>query len=121
MSQNYEYEYPPEWDLPEESEPELELCVCCQDVLGNPGIKVSERCQGEFVKWEITIALDRKEEFFCCTECGTLLTEQELITVACEAYGSNWESICYKPVESPMLESWDFTNREDYNHEDVPL
>ena len=47
------------------------------------------------------------EEFYQCDGCGMLMTEEELITAACETY-YKWENFCveYEPEEN--AESWDY-------------
>lgn len=92
------YQTPYGDDQPEP--PEEQLCFSHADLREYDG------CGGTFYKRDIHTGKG-VEEFFCCDECRMLMTEQELITLAVETYGHDWEKHCkYQP--ELVDESWDY-------------
>ena len=88
-------EYPPEWDLPETPEPETELSFCHCDLVDD------EPCGGSFREHTIKIPdSSRTKTCYCCDECMERRTLEELVDLAVEAYGEDWERHC--TVEIPV-------------------
>lgn len=81
-------EYPPHWDEPDKPEPETELVFCHAD------LRPEDDCGGDFHEATISVGKDKQQAFWECDECRMLMTKDELITLAAESYGHDWERQC---------------------------
>lgn len=98
---NEQYDYPPEWDLPEQEM--KEVWMYSHEDLGE-----TDNCSGAFHARQLRLPTGKTETFFCCDECGLWITEEELQALAVKVYGHDWQKFCrfYIPVDSVDKLSW---------------